>query len=515
MKVVYCAVDSSINSGKGISASIQKQMQFSYSAMRYFIKPKEASEKYGELRKQLEVKFVQNVWDLLEDPMTSFFATQFGFAPAMERMKINLEVRIPVKAGEIFHQVDEQQKTMYRNRSLSSAAFLEEKKALQALCDDEEKQKEKDAKKDRKKKEKLDVEDEEAFSAQAEHIALPATGEADESYLIRCRFLNPYNSPIDPSLVIKTNTRSNFMAKDKAEMKKTPDTLTRIFGKNLTEVSSKIKKKPLDASGEQDFEDEPQDGPTTLIIHIHGGGWVSQSPDQHISYVSEWAKMADAPVISIDYSLSPEAKFPISPNECFAIYKWLLYPENTTRLGLSSEPLRIVVCGDSAGGNLTCAMVLKAIEEGIRLPVGLLLHYPAGILSASGSLARMIFSNDPILNYQTMKVVLDCYLGETQKEAKENKLISPAFAPEELLKLFPPTVICVGDVDPLIDDSTYMYDKLQSLGVPTILRIYRALPHGFLNLPTQLPKAVGAIRAAGVYMKWLFREEDSETPPEF
>mmetsp|Transcript_78954 Transcript_78954/g.118693 ORF Transcript_78954/g.118693 Transcript_78954/m.118693 type:complete len:828 (+) Transcript_78954:898-3381(+) len=558
MKVVYCAVASSIQQNKGISAAMKKQMQFSYSAMRYFIKPKEASEKYGSLRESLDIKFVRNVWDLLEDPMTSFFATQFGFAPAMEKMKVNFEVRIPVKAGEIFYRANEEQKKLYRHRSLSSAAFLKE--AAASVDNVEKKSPEADSGKSNKKKskkhskketeEKKELEDEdkpdkeeieisdepqnedkpteekeessdksqnadkpakekielnEEFKAQSAHIALPA-GSEDESYLIRCRFLNPFPNPIDPNLLIKTNTRSNFMAKDQNEMKKGPDTLTRIFGKNLTHA--KKKRNPLSASGEYETEAE---GSENLIIHIHGGGWVSQSPDQHISYVSEWAKMAMAPVISIDYSLSPEAQFPISPNECFAVYKWLLKPENAARLGLSTKPLRIVVCGDSAGGNLTCAVVLKALEAGISIPVGLLLHYPAGILSESGSLSRMIFSNDPILNYQTMKVVLNCYLGDRQSEAKNDYLISPAFAPRERLAQFPPTVICVGDVDPLIDDSTYMYDQLESVGVHVILRIYRALPHGFLNLPTQLPKAVGAIRAAGVYMDWLFRQSENSS----
>ena len=119
--------------------------------------------------------------------------------------------------------------------------------------------------------------------------------------------------------------------------------------------------------------------------------------------------------------------------------------------------------GDSAGGNLTCAVTLRAIEENLRPPIGLLLHYPAVNLSEEGSLSRLIFSNDPILNYQTMNVVLKCYLGEQKENANENYFISPAFAPDEVLKKFPTTVICVGDVDPLIDDSTYLFARLHKV----------------------------------------------------
>ena len=72
----------------------------------------------------------------------------------------------------------------------------------------------------------------------------------------------------------------------------------------------------------------------TIVLHIHGGGWVSQSPDQHLPYISEWGKYAQLPVLTIDYSLSPEVQFPIPVNECFAIYKWLLDPANVRKLGL-------------------------------------------------------------------------------------------------------------------------------------------------------------------------------------
>ena len=79
--------------------------------------------------------------------------------------------------------------------------------------------------------------------------------------------------------------------------------------------------------------------------------------------------------------------------------------------------MKIIICGDSAGGNLTCATAIRAIQEHVRLPVGLLLHYPAVSLAENGSLSRLIFSNDPILNYETMKVVLDCYLGSASNQS--------------------------------------------------------------------------------------------------
>lgn len=164
------------------------------------------------------------------------------------------------------------------------------------------------------------------------------------------------------------------------------------------------------------------------------------------------------------------------------------------------------MCGDSAGGNLSCTVAIKAIQEGVPPPVGLLLHYPAVNLTRSGSLSRLIFSHDPILNYQTMNCVLSCYLGECEKDASTDPLISPLFVSDEILSQFPPTVISVGDVDPLIDDSTSFFLRLRSLHRRSILRITGTLPHGFLNLGGQLPKANPVIKDGGTYMKWLADE---------
>lgn len=114
----------------------------------------------------------------------------------------------------------------------------------------------------------------------------------------------------------------------------------------------------------------------------------------------------------------------------------------------------------------------------------------------------MIFSQDPILNIETMRCVLHHYLGDISKQAAVDPLISPYFADDDIINQFPPTVTCVGDVDPLIDDATAFFNRGR-LKRHSILKIYGTLPHGYLNLPTQLPKARKAIKDAGEYMKFL------------
>jgi len=79
------------------------------------------------------------------------------------------------------------------------------------------------------------------------------------------------------------------------------------------------------------------------------------------------------------------------------------------------------------------------------------------------------------------------------------------------MQKFPPTVIIVGDVDPLIDDATKLFDQLQSAGVRVRLKIYRSLPHGFLNLPSQLPHAYKAIDDCNSFLQWMIDQADAKS----
>lgn len=86
---------------------------------------------------------------------------------------------------------------------------------------------------------------------------------------------------------------------------------------------------------------------------------------------------------------------------------------------------------------------------------------------------------------------------------KSEPLISPSIVSDTILSKFPPTVLIAGDVDPLIDDSQEMFNRLCNAGVHCKFKIYRALTHGFLNLPTQIPRAYAAIDDCARYIKWL------------
>ncbi|XP_041424259.1 lipase, hormone-sensitive L homeolog isoform X3 [Xenopus laevis] len=144
-----------------------------------------------------------------------------------------------------------------------------------------------------------------------------------------------------------------------------------------------------------------------LIIHFHGGGFVAQTSKSHEPYLRTWAQELEAPILSIDYSLAPEAPFPRALEECFYAYCWAL--KNCRLLGSTAE--RVCLAGDSAGGNLCITVSLRAASVGIRMPDGIMAAYPATLLQATASPSRLLTLMDPLLPLSVLSKCLSAYAG--------------------------------------------------------------------------------------------------------
>ncbi|CAH1392425.1 unnamed protein product [Nezara viridula] len=131
----------------------------------------------------------------------------------------------------------------------------------------------------------------------------------------------------------------------------------------------------------------------SLLFHCHGGGFVSQSSRSHENYLRQWAIDLDIPVLSVDYSLAPEAPYPRALEEIFYAYCWAL--SNSSLLGTTAE--KIVFAGDSAGANLNIALTMMCLEYGVRKPQGLFLAYVPIIMSLDPSPSRLFSLVDPLL----------------------------------------------------------------------------------------------------------------------
>lgn len=233
------------------------------------------------------------------------------------------------------------------------------------------------------------------------------------------------------------------------------------------------------------------DGVFDVVLHFHGGGFVSGSPSSHESYLRTWANTTNAIVFSVDYSLGPDYKFPIAFHECFFFYEWITSPNNA--LGL--RPRKIILTGDSAGGNLAVAVALKAAEVGIRKPDGLVVAYPALNCTKVATPSRLVFGNDVLVPYYFLEVCLDGYVDTGASQG--DHFLSPNLAPDELIAQLPDDLVFMAaGYDPLLDDTVHFLRRLDKLNKSYVFEVYEC-PHGFWNFDAILLEAERAMYRAG------------------
>ncbi|XP_064237315.1 hormone-sensitive lipase isoform X1 [Aotus nancymaae] len=177
-------------------------------------------------------------------------------------------------------------------------------------------------------------------------------------------------------------------------------------GQDSEELSSLVK-----SNGQRSLElwTRPQQAPRSrsLVVHFHGGGFVAQTSKSHEPYLKSWALELGAPIISIDYSLAPEAPFPRALEECFFAYCWAV--KHCALLGSTGE--RICLAGDSAGGNLCFTVALRAAAYGVRVPDGIMAAYPATMLQPAASPSRLLSLMDPLLPLSVLSKCVSAYTG--------------------------------------------------------------------------------------------------------
>ncbi|XP_061675268.1 hormone-sensitive lipase isoform X2 [Syngnathoides biaculeatus] len=157
-----------------------------------------------------------------------------------------------------------------------------------------------------------------------------------------------------------------------------------------------------------------------LLIHFHGGGFVAQTSKSHEPYLKSWSQDLGVPILSVDYSLAPEAPFPRALEECFYAYCWAV--RNHHLLGWTGE--KVCLAGDSAGGNLCVTTSLRAAAYGVRMPDGLVAAYPATLLTAYASPSRLLTLMDPMLPLSVLSRCLNAYAGNEPHTEKQVEKVS-------------------------------------------------------------------------------------------
>eukprot|EP00475_Leptophrys_vorax_P039697 TRINITY_DN7207_c0_g1_i2.p1 TRINITY_DN7207_c0_g1~~TRINITY_DN7207_c0_g1_i2.p1 ORF type:complete len:607 (+),score=147.22 TRINITY_DN7207_c0_g1_i2:293-2113(+) len=227
-----------------------------------------------------------------------------------------------------------------------------------------------------------------------------------------------------------------------------------------------------------------------LVIHFHGGGFVCQTSFSHQNYTRQWAldPQLDSPVLSVDYRLAPDTRYPGAPDDCFAVYRWVVENEDQVRQRLGYYPKTILLAGDSAGGNLAAAVCIKAIQQEMRKPDGLLLAYPALSISLKFTPSSLLCQVDRLVPTGFLLVCALSYVPDPANQglSESDPVLCPVVADENILVQFPPTRFQVGCQDPLLDASVRLASKLHQLNRDVKLKLYEELGHGFLSFDSAL-----------------------------
>ncbi len=231
--------------------------------------------------------------------------------------------------------------------------------------------------------------------------------------------------------------------------------------------------------------DQVADGRT--FLYLHGGGWVLGYYNPHRLMVGRLARAAQARALVLDYRLAPEHPFPAAVEDCLSGYRFLL------RQGV--DPRKLVLAGDSAGGNLVAAALVALRDAGDPLPAGGVLMSPATNLTERGTSYEMNARKEALLPLNFVDVCVRLYLDGTDPG---DPLVSPQFAD---LRGLPPLLIQVGGDELLLSDSTRFSEKAQQAGLDATLQVYPGMWHVWQTFAPYLPEGQSALESSAEFIR--------------
>jgi acetyl esterase len=240
----------------------------------------------------------------------------------------------------------------------------------------------------------------------------------------------------------------------------------------------------------------PGSGPFPLLVFFHGSGFVVCSLDTHDAMCRNLCGGAGCVVVSVDYRLAPEHKFPAAPDDCLAATRWAVANAGT----LGADPERVVVAGDSAGGNLAAVTALRIRDEGGPRLSGQLLIYPVTDYHTPGTPSMSENAEGYGLTRQGMAWFWGHYLADPAEAA--NPLACPLRATD--LGRLPAALVLTAEYDPLRDEGELYGQALRKAGVPTEITRWDGVNHGFFFFVGVVDKSGAAMDQACAWLRRLF-----------
>jgi acetyl esterase len=233
-----------------------------------------------------------------------------------------------------------------------------------------------------------------------------------------------------------------------------------------------------------------------MMLYLHGGGFtVGQSEDT--AYItSRIAAENRMVIVSANYRLAPEWPFPVCLDDCLAVLQWM----QTNGAALGGDGARIVVGGDSAGGNLAAALPIKARDAGVPPPQAAVLLAPiTDFFFEQHQSFEQLAPLGIVYDTAFIGFIRGAYLVHGRNW--EHPHASPARAD---LRDFPPALIATGTADPLIDDNRAFAAKLRMVGVRAEHFIREGMPHGFYFFPGMFKQGDEAFAAIAAFLDEVF-----------
>ncbi len=218
-----------------------------------------------------------------------------------------------------------------------------------------------------------------------------------------------------------------------------------------------------------------------LIIYIHGGAYTLFSAETSLTNILPLADNSNIKVVSIDYKTAPQAKWKETVNNVANSIKYI-YQQN-------SKPSSVVVLGDSAGGGLATAALLKLQNENHTMPAALILWSPWVDLSGSGDSYQTLKDAELHFKYDSLlKHSADAYASPNEQK---NQYVSPIYG--TFKSTFPPTLIQGGTKELLLSDFVRLYQKINQANGKAKLDLYEGMWHVFQGIP-DIPESKTAIK---------------------
>lgn len=232
--------------------------------------------------------------------------------------------------------------------------------------------------------------------------------------------------------------------------------------------------------------------PAPTVVFFHGGGWVLCDIDLYDGVARQIAKRSGLRVLSVDYSLAPEHRFPIPLDDCIAAVRWAA----TEGASLGIDAKRLALAGDSAGGNLALATCLALRDAGASPVRGAALIY--GCYSADNDTpsCRAYGGGAYFMGTADMVWYWKHYLGDAA--ARPDPLAAPLLA--DLARL-PPLYVTASEFDVLHDDSTRLVERLKAAGADVDFHLWKGMIHASLNLMGWIGAMAPEVDRVGAFLR--------------